>query len=287
MDDLIQPLKRPAVLKEPDGQARLFPASESTHRNYEAQWKRFTEWAEFRGVSVRMPVKPEIVSGYLWDRYRGNLPPAWNRPATSTMKPSTLRVVVAAIAYMHEWRDLPNPCESRKVTQAVDRIVRDYQGEQDHATRLDGPAFDRIRKTATEPRIGRSGKLEQRGTALKRGRFDVALIGVMRDAMLLVDEAADLKWEDIERRQDGSGVITFRRPHVRRDDDHATLTLEIMEDLSEIRRYAGESGSVFGMSPHQISSRIERAARQAGLEGRFNGRSPRMGKAKDLAEAGQ
>ena len=275
------------MLKEPDGQARLFPASESTHRNYEAQWKRFTEWADFKGVPLRMPVDPKIVSDYLQDRYEGKLPPAWNRPATSTMKPSTLRVVLAAIAYMHEWRNLPNPCQSRKVSNTVDRIVRDYQGEQDHATPLDGPAFDRIRRTAAEPRIGRSGKFEKGSTALRRGRFDIALIGVMRDAMLLVDEAVDLKWEDIEQRQDGSGVITFRRPHSGRDDERATLTLEIMEDLSEIRRYAGESGSVFGMSPHQISSRIERAARQAGLEGRFNGRSPRMGKAKDLAEAGQ
>ena len=273
------------MLREPDGQARLFPASESTHRNYAAQWKRFTEWADSRGVSHRMPLAPETVSKYLEDRHRGSIPAAWNRPASAPMKPSTLRVVVAAIAYMHEWRGLPNPCKSSKVKEAVERIRHDCQAGQEHATPLDRTAFDMIRRVATEPRVGRSGKLERELTAVKRGRLDIALIGVMRDAMLLVEEAAVLRWEDIERHQDGSGAVAFPRPRLRRGDEHATLTPVTMADLGETRRYTGESGSVFDMSPHQISSRIERAAQQAGLVGRFNGNSPRMGKECDIAEA--
>ena len=239
MDNRTQP-----VLNEPDGQARLFPASESTHRNYEAQWKRFKEWADYKGVSSEMPLEPEVVCDYLEDRFLGNLPPAWNKPDTSSMKPGTLRVAVAAIVYMHDWRNLPNPCMSLTVRETVSHIIHNHSPDSEHSAPLDRAAFDRIRQTVTLPRIGRGGKLERRRTALWRGRLDIALIGLMRDATLLVDEAACLRWEDIEEQGNGSGLVRFRRPHPRRDNETAGISPQTMADLARIRGCSDKSGSV-------------------------------------------
>ena len=43
------------------------------------------------------------------------------------------------------------------------------------------------------------------------GDLDIALISLVRDAMLRVSEAADLTWKDIETEADGSGRLLIRR----------------------------------------------------------------------------
>ena len=267
-------------------QGRLFPASESTHRNYEAQWNRFVEWANHEGLSHTLPLDPEVVVRYLEDRSRGRITPAWNREVASPATPGTLRVAAAAIAYVHKREGKDNPRSTTLVQSALEQLAPTSGNERKQATPLNRASFDRIRETATEPRIGRSGKLERGRSALRRGLHDIALIGVMRDAMLRVAEAAELKWEDIVEQQDGSGRISL--PNQRRGEESTTclVTVETMRDLDKIRGYARGSVLVFNMTRSRITSRIRKAAEQAGLTGRFDSNSPRIGMVREMDAKG-
>ena len=271
---------------EADRQGRLFPESESTHRNYEAQWNRFVEWASDHGISHALPLEPSVVVRYLDARRRGNITPAWNREIASPAMPGTLRVATAAIAYRHRRLGMADPCSTIQVRSALERLASSSGDKQKHATPLDKPAFDRIRETVTEPRIGRSGKLERRRTALRRGLYDIALIGVMRDALLRVAEAAELKWEEIVEQDDGSGRIALPNRSRSQESTLCSVSVETMRDLDKIRGRARDSVQVFNMTRSQITSRIRRAADQAGLTGRFDSNSPRIGMVLDMHAAG-
>ena len=274
------------TLYGPDRQGRLFPASENTHRNYEAQWNRFVEWANHQGLSHALPLEPDVVVRYLVDRRLGRITPPWNRGVATPATPGTLRVAAAAIAYRHKREGKDNPCSTTLVRSALERLGSGHGAEQSHATPLDEPAFARIKETATEPRIGRSGKLERGRTAQRRGLHDIALIGVMRDAMLRVAEAAELKWEDIVEQQDGSGRIALPNRSRGQESTLCFVSVETMRDLDRIRGRAEDSALVFNMTGGQITSRIRRAAEQAGLAGRFDSNSPRIGMVRDMKEAG-
>ena len=119
---------------EADRQGRLFPASESTHRNYEAQWNRFVEWANQEGESYALPLEPELVVRYLEDRRLGRITPAWNREVASPATPGTLRVAAAAIAYRHMREGKDNPCSTTLVRSALERLGSGNGAEQKHAT---------------------------------------------------------------------------------------------------------------------------------------------------------
>ena len=45
----------------------------------------------------------------------------------------------------------------------------------------------------------------------RRGMADIAIMSLMRDALLRVGEGADLRWEDLAREQDGTGRLLIRR----------------------------------------------------------------------------
>ena len=45
---------------------------------------------------------------------------------------------------------------------------------------------------------------------MARGLTDIAICSTMRDALMRRGEAADLRWSDIETREDGSGRLTIR-----------------------------------------------------------------------------
>ena len=83
--------------------------------------------------------------------------------------------------------------------------------DQKQAEALTEEALIAIEATACEPRLGRGGRYESQETAQSRGRLDIALISLMRDAMLRVSEAAALSWRDIECEADGTGRLLIRR----------------------------------------------------------------------------
>ena len=248
----------------------------NTAMNYRLQWRSFVAWALKKGVQA-MPADPAQVAAYLA-----------NRLEEHGHKPATLQLAAAAIAYVHRTTGLVNPCAWPEVKRTLRSAIRKAGRAQKQAQALTAEALAAIRSTAREPRPGRGGRLESPRVARRRGDLDVALVSLMRDAMLRVSEAAALLWKDIETESDETGRLLIRRSKTDVDGDGAVafLSTQTMEALSRIRNSAPGSESVFGLRPNQMAQRIKKAALAAGLGDGFSGHSPRVGMARDLARAG-
>ena len=253
--------------------------SANTRRNYLSQWKQFQEWAELKEVQSR-PADPEHIALYLKDRED-------NRDA-----PATLKASATAISHMHRIVGIPHdPCSTplvRRTLRAATRKASKDGRTQKQAHPLKKEAFEAIQKTACMPRTGKGGSLERTETALKRGKLDIAMIGMMRDGLLRVSEASDVVWTDIEGRLDGSGRLLIRRSKTDGEGKGFVtyLSERTMSALNEIRNGASDTHRVIGLRPNQIAKRISKAAQQAGLGDGFSGHSCRVGMACDLASEG-
>ena len=162
-------------------------------------------------------------------------------------------------------------------------------GEQNQARPLDETAFAVIRRTAAIPRRRPDGTREDLDEALQRGAEDIAIISVMRDAMLRVGEAAALVWSDVREWSDGSGRLYVRRSKTDQRAAGVLLYLgrQAMGDLEVVRpRFCDSGEGVYRLSSRQLSRRISEAAAAAGLGQGFSGHSPRIGMSIDLASDG-
>ena len=248
----------------------------NTMCNYRAQWQSFITWALRRGIQA-VPANPMQVAAYLEDRFEQH-----------GHKPATLRMAAAAIAFFHRASGLDDPCASPDVKRAIRGATREAGRSQKQADALTAEALAVIRSTVFERRPGRGGKLETAREARRRGRVDIAMMSLMRDAMLRVSEAAALVWGDIRGEADGSGRLLIRRSKTDMAGEGAVafVSASTMKILRTIRRSAGDGDSIFGLRRNQIAARIKQAARVAGLGHGFSGHSPRVGMARDLAKAG-
>ncbi len=250
--------------------------SPNTIRSYRSQWHSFVTWATARRVPAA-PAKPEHVAAYLAERFEhlGH-------------KPATLRVASAAIAYVHNNCGLENPCSHPDVKRTLRGATRVAGKAQKQARGLTADALDAIAATACRPRLGRNGRRESAQAAARRGSVDIALVRLMRDAMLRVSECAALTWSDIETVPDGSGRLLIRRSKTDPDGEGAVVFVspQTMAVLASIRNGAPAALRVFKLSSNQISLRIKNAAIAAGLGDGFSGHSPRVGMAQDLARIG-
>ena len=82
--------------------------------------------------------------------------------------------------------------------------------------------------------------------------MDIALVSVMRDAMLRRSEAAALRWADVEFRHDGSARVTVRHSKGDHEATGATLYIgrAVAADLRAIHRPdASPEARVFGLRP--------------------------------------
>lgn len=268
------------LLTESDAQflSGLF-CHEITHntiRSYRSQWGSFVTWATARGTPA-IPAKPEHVAAYLAERFEQH-----------GHKPATLRVATAAIAYVHNNCGLENPCSHPDVKRTLRGATRVAGRAQKQARGLTSDALDAIAATACRPRLGSKGRRESAPAAARRGSVDIALVRLMRDAMLRVSECAALTWSDIESVPDGSGRLLIRRSKSDPDGEGAVVFVskQTMAALASIRNGAQAGARVFGLSSNQISLRIKKAALAAGLGDGFSGHSPRVGMAQDLARIG-
>lgn len=248
----------------------------NTSTNYRVQWNNFTAWAKGKGVRM-LPASPAQVAAYLAERIEKH-----------GHRPSTLRVAASAIAYVHRNAGLADPCASSEVKKTLRCATRKAGRHQKQAEALTAEVLSEIVSTASEPRLGRGGRLESSETARSRGNLDIALISLMRDAMLRVSEAAALTWKDIEFRADGTGrlLIQCSKTDAEGRGAVAFLSTRTMAALELIRKEAKERDSIFGLRPNQMAGRIKKAAQAAGLGDGFSGHSPRVGMARDLARAG-
>ena len=248
----------------------------STLNNYRVQWRNFLAWALEKGVRP-MPANPVHVAAYLAERLQKH-----------GHKPATLRVAASAIAFAHRTVKADDPCAGPEVKRTLRCATRKAGRGQKQAEALTAEAFSAIESTAFEPRLSRGGRYESQETARARGNLDIALISLMRDAMLRVSEAAALTWRDIESQADGTGRLLIRRSKTDAEGQGtvAFLSAPTMAALALIRNEAFTDHSVLGLRPNQISARIKQAARAAQLGDGFSGHSPRVGMARDLARAG-
>ena len=238
--------------------------------SYASQWNSFVAWSQASG-RPSLPASPEDVAAYLEDR------------SETGARPSTLRVVAAAIARNHKDAGFNVPVQKGVVRTRLDELTRDDAPAPARALPLDLGCYLVIRKTAHRPRWGRGGRMERTANARRRGAVDIAMIGLMRDARLPVSEAADLTWGDIERVRGGSGRV---RVVGAEEVSYREVSTDTMRLLLPVRRSAEDDEPVLGMRPNQIARRIAAAARQAGLGEGYSGDSPRLGMIKDLESLG-
>ena len=151
--------------------------------------------------------------------------------------------------------------------------------------------FAAVRVTAGRPRnLGGVGNRKESDEGARwRGLVNIAIIGTMRDALMRRREAAELRWSDLEFREDGSGRLTIRRSKTDQEGRGfvAYLGRKAVQDLQAIMPVdADPEGRVFKLTGHGIGRRISAAALAAGLGDGFSGHSCRVGMAVDLAREG-
>ena len=247
--------------------------ADNTRRVYDQAWQRFAAFAAAHDAEP-MPADPLLVGQYL--SMIGN-----------DCCPSTVRIHAAAIAARHRDAGRDSPCKHVGVKRIIEGHSRRRGRAEKQAKPLDAPAYQKLCEAALRPRRGRGGGIESREASHARGALDVALISVMRDAMLRRAEAAALNWSSIEIQSDCSGRLYIDRSKTDQSGEGsiAYLSPATMDALSRIPRN-GETDSVFGLSASQICRRIQAAAAAAGLGEGFSGHSPRVGMAIDLTRAG-
>ena len=253
-----------------------YETARNTVANYRAQWRNFLVWALGKGIQA-LPANPAQVAAYLAARIERH-----------GHKPATLRMAASAIAFIHRAAGLDDPCASQEVKRTLRSATRKSGRSQKQAEALTAEAFLAILSTARNPRRSRGGRFESPQTATRRGSLDIAVISLMRDAMLRVSEAAALIWRDIGAEPDGTGRLLIRRSKTDAAGEGAMAFVSVptMAVLSLVREGAVDTDSVFGLQPNQIAMRIKKAAKAAGLGDGFSGHSPRVGMARDLARAG-
>ena len=259
-------------------QDALAPA---TRRVYASAWKAWTCWCDREGQDA-LPAAPEAVAAYLAER------------ADDGASKSTLQLARASVRHHHRAAGLVDPCARPGVATVLQGLAKRAATEGHGVTRATGlSATDlaAVRATAPRRRAGPTGRTESRGRAVTRGLVDVALVSVMRDAMLRRGEAAALRWADVSFEADGTARIVIRRSKTDQTGEGFTAFVgkAAAADLQSIRPDQAFTGSArcFGLkSGAQISNRIATAAKAAWLKGRYTGHSPRRGMVADLVAAG-
>ena len=204
-------------------------------------------------------------------------------------KPATLRAAAAALGFFHREAGLDDPCDSKEVREILSGATRKTGSYQKQAEGLTDAAFRKILESACIPRTGRGSSRESETAARARGEKDIAIISLMRDAMLRVSEAAALTWADLDLQEDGTGRLLIRRSKTDVDGESAVAFVSVptVEYLERIRGNAlRRKRACSSCNATSLARRIKRAAQEAGLGDGFSGHSPRVGMARDLARSG-
>ena len=251
----------------------------NTRRVYASAWRTFLRWSEARGHPYHLPVSTADLLDYL--HHLAALGRRW----------STLQTHKSAVIKAHHRAGLPNPADNEPFREAMRGIGRTVGKRQTQVQALTDTAAAAISATAPTPRTAPGGRPETPEQAARRAAADVALIAVMRDALLRSAEVSQLRWEDVELHEDGTGRVLVRQSKTDQAGEGTLLFLSrsCVQSLTkhhEHQRSPTEQTPVFGLSASQIRRRIRTATAAAGLQGNFGGHSPRIGMAVDLAQSG-
>ena len=245
------------------------PLSAETLRAYSTYWVRWQSWAQSRELEP-LPADPAQVAGFITGL------------AEAGASIATVRIALAALKTVHRDAGLPDPTGDDEVKRVWKELRSADRGVQRQPVGLTQQLLARIRATAARPRTNSDGRRETPQRALERGRVDVAMVSLMRDAMLRPGEASEVTWGAIGVESDGSGTLLAQRGA---GLEEVYLGPPTMQALAEMRPGSpAPRDYVFRLSPVQIRRRIQAAARAARLDGFFSGDSPRLGMAQDLDE---
>ncbi len=161
--------------------------SESTRRNYAADWARFTAWCQREG-HVALPAHPLTVAAYLLEA-ASTVTEAGER----AYSPATLARWVAGIGYHHRRAGHPAPEADELVTATLSGIRRDYAaaGERPRTPRaplLTADIVTIVDKARTDSTGWADEVLERRDSAI----FLVGFAGAFRRSELVALSCSDV-----------------------------------------------------------------------------------------------
>ena len=253
--------------------------SPHTRRAYSWHWRDFEHWCQEMGLQA-MPARASDIVRYL------------NHLELQGRSIATIRLARSALVHAFRLRgigDHENPGRDGVVSETL-KGMSTRSKPQKQATALLPEALNAIRATAMLPRErSNGGRPEAKERAILRGRIDIALCLLLRDAGLRRSEAAAITWEDVEDWPDGSGRLRILRSKTNRtgEPEVVAITPAGMAALEAIRPEGSLPGqSVFGLSERQISRRIKDAAESAGLGEGYSGHSGRVGLARTMTDNG-
>ena len=253
--------------------------SPHTRRAYSWHWRDFEHWCQEMGLHA-MPARASDIVRYL------------NHLELQGRSIATIRLARSALVHAFRLRgigDHENPGRDGVVSETL-KGMSTRSKPQKQAAALLPEALNAIRATAMLPRErSNGGRPEAKERAILRGRIDIALCLLLRDAGLRRSEAAAITWEDVEDWPDGSGRLRILRSKTNRtgEPEVVAITPAGMAALEVIRPEEPLPGqSVFGLSERQISRRIKDAAESAGLGEGYSGHSGRVGLARTMTDNG-
>ena len=251
--------------------------SEGTLRGYAAQWVRFESWLCPREIPLDAVVGLHVAV-FLKEFAEGR-------------RVGTVVNMLKALAYVfHEFGVADNPALSPEVEQYIMKLTRQRKESQSQVSPFREDDYQAIVANA-----GREVARELPKRAQNRSALEPAAFGLMFDAMLRVQEAAEARWENLSRHDDGSGMLLIAASKTDQFGEGAYVyvshrTMASLDRLREVQRTLGKphSGSdrIFGVGAAQLATLLKAAARAIGFEGQFGTHSMRIGMAQELATAG-
>ncbi len=219
--------------------------ADSTRQTRTSDWRKWSQWCTTHQVDP-LDASPHQIASYLTEE------------AADGFKVNILQQRWQAIIQVYDViaPDRANPARHMLVKQTMKGIRRQKRDEQDsQMTAVTAEDFARIQATARRP-----WPWEDERQAIVRGTTDLAIIGLMRDGLLRVSEAADLTWKDLEEIGDGSGRLTIRYSKTDQEGEGAVVFVsrQTMGWLMEMREIVIEGPTIFSIGKEAIRRHIAR-----------------------------
>ena len=206
---------------------------------------------------------------------------------------TTVRAARAAISHGHRTAGYADPTADACVKAFLSGLAESDSRPPHQAKPLTEAVMAEILATALMPRrtSGCAPRLESTEDAERRGKVDIALVSLLRDALLSRSEAAALRWGDVEWLDNNTGRIFVKRRKTDRGDLWKTPhiseeTVSALRAIMPVAALINTEDRIFGLSDSQIGRRVRQSALAAGLGDGFSGNSGRVGKVQDLSNAG-
>ena len=158
---------------------------------------------------------------------------------------ATIRLHKAAIAGIHRRTGNEDPTIHEGVKRVMGGIARTKGRAQRQAKPLTAEALAAVKATATGRRVlkGAGKRQESQNKAEKRGRVDLALLSILRDGLLRRSEAANLRWIDVELKDDGAALLQI--PHSKTDQEAEGTVLYIGHAAADALRAIRPWGQLY------------------------------------------